>query len=65
MLREPDSDIRRAIEDATEEADMLSEGFGGDDPIALQMRRIETVLRRLAREAGYDLSHISEVDRGE
>jgi len=51
-----DKDILRAFRDVEGLAEMASAQAGFDTAEVRQMRRLEVVLRRLAREAGYDVS---------
>lgn len=53
-LKKPDKDIAWALQVLEDEADLSSEINGSDDGDAQNQRRLETVFKRLAREAGYD-----------
>ncbi|WP_420011769.1 hypothetical protein [Tateyamaria sp.] len=53
-----DDDIRWALRVAEDQAEMASALEGPDDPGVQYARRMEVTLRRLAREAGYDLTEL-------
>lgn len=54
-LKPLDADLAWALSDAEESVDFSAEFIGEDDCTHADARRLETVLRRLAREAGYAL----------
>lgn len=54
-MNKVDEDVLWAVTYATDEADMSSELSGSDSDLTKCQRRLETVIRRLAREAGYDI----------
>lgn len=56
MARAMDADLRWALEHVSEQAELSSDINGADDPATRDDRRLEVVMRRLAREAGYDLN---------
>lgn len=53
-VKTPDKDMLRALEYIDGEIELCHVIGDGEDP--LELRCVETVLRRLAREAGYDLT---------
>ena len=56
--RAVDADIAWAIRHVRENADVGSMVNGSDDPATIEDRRLETVVLRLAREAGYDTATV-------
>ena len=56
--RTVDPDIAWAIRHVRENAEVCSMVNGPDDETTMQDRRLETVLLRLAREAGYDTASV-------
>lgn len=52
--REPDPDIRWAIGYLEDDSDACSAVNGSEDGATKTARRLETVFKRLAREAGYE-----------
>ncbi len=56
--RPVDKDVAWAIRHVRENAELSSMCNGGDDESTLQDRRLETVVMRLAREAGYDTATV-------
>lgn len=57
-MKAPDADIRCAIAWIQEEAELNSDINGPEHDVTRQARRVEVTLRRLAREAGYDLNEL-------
>ena len=56
--RTVDTDVAWAIRHVRENAEVCSMVNGPDDEATKQDRRLETVLVRLAREAGYDTATV-------
>lgn len=56
--RSLDPDVAWAIRHVREDAEVCSRVNGSDDETTRESRRLETVLLRLAREAGYDTAAV-------
>ncbi|MEM0990918.1 MAG: hypothetical protein AAGK00_18780 [Pseudomonadota bacterium] len=56
--RKVDADVAWAIRHVRENAEVCSLVNGAEDETTQEDRRLETVLLRLAREAGYDTASI-------
>jgi hypothetical protein len=52
--KNPDADVAWALRHLEEDADMCSMVNGSADESTKEARRLETIFKRLAREAGYD-----------
>jgi len=52
--KKPDKDVAWALRHLEEDADVCSIVNGAADETTKEARRLETVFKRLAREAGYD-----------
>lgn len=57
-MKRLDDDIRGAIAWAQGEAELNSDISGPEHEVTKEARRMEVTLRRLAREAGYDLTEL-------
>lgn len=53
IAKRPDKDLLWALEYLTEDAEACSLVNGSDDNATKEARKLETVLRRVARQAGY------------
>ncbi|AUQ62360.1 hypothetical protein [Phaeobacter inhibens] len=63
-LKLPDADLAWALQYAEEDAQFSAEFNGEDGYTTADARRLETVLRRLAREAGYALPETAQTAGG-
>lgn len=52
--KRPDKDVKWALRQLEEDADICSEVNGPSDEATVAARRLETTFKRVAREAGYD-----------
>lgn len=57
-MKAPDKDIREVLTELEDMAEVAADAPGEFDDEARLYRRMETLIRRLAREAGYDLTEI-------
>lgn len=55
MVKQPDSDLLWVLGHVEIEADLCSVANGSQDESTIEARRLETVVKRLAREAGYEV----------
>lgn len=54
-MKKPDHDIKWALDYIREDAEACSIVNGPYDESTMEVRRLETTFKRLAREAGYDV----------
>lgn len=58
-MKQPDADVAWAIQYLEDEADLCSTVNGSKDESTKEARRLETVFKRMAREAGYDTTRVA------